>query len=327
MKAPFFSLVMPVYNAMPYLEQAIESIICQDFESIEFIIIDDGSTDNSLDFLLQVKDPRIKIIINKQNLGMTFSLNKGISNATGNYITRLDADDISTENRFMLQFEYLKENKHIKLLGGNANVIDESNNIVRSSNKMQYCNEELKWLLFFINPFIHSTTTFSREILTNNNLKYLNHSGADDYKLWTEISKFGEIQIIPEEFCKYRIHGNNMTITKQNEMKEAHILISNEYMQFFNFKFSLIETTEMINLFKRRSNNIEKARLPYSIKNYFNLIKTFSNTISNNKSINKEIEKILSQTKDLSIREKIKIIFLNRDLIFQTLATKIKNRL
>ena len=92
---PFVSVLMSVYNAERYLEEAIQSVLAQTYENFEFIIVDDGSEDGSLAIINQIKDKRIRLIVNEKNKGLIYSLNKGLDAAVGKYIIRMDADDIS----------------------------------------------------------------------------------------------------------------------------------------------------------------------------------------------------------------------------------------
>src|SRR3989338_4267706 len=126
---PKISVIMSVYNGMPlgpqsaswrtrtassaYLKDAVESILNQTYENFEFIIVDDASVDNSWDYLKNLNDHRIKLIKNKKNLGLAASLNKALKVAKGNYIARMDADDISLPTRFEEQVNYLQKNPSI----------------------------------------------------------------------------------------------------------------------------------------------------------------------------------------------------------------------
>ena len=110
MKNPLVSILMPVYNSEKYLREAIKSILNQTFTNFELIIINDGSTDNSLKIIKSFKDNRIKIIKNKGNLGLIKTLNKGIDLAQGKYIARMDADDIAMPKRLEKQIAFFNEN-------------------------------------------------------------------------------------------------------------------------------------------------------------------------------------------------------------------------
>ena len=120
---PTISVIMSVYNTnKSFLAEAIESILNQTYPNFEFIIIDDNSTDGSLSIIEQYmsKDDRIVLIKNKTNIGLTKSLNKGLKLAKGQYIARMDADDVSLPDRFKQQIEYMENNSHVTVIGGIA---------------------------------------------------------------------------------------------------------------------------------------------------------------------------------------------------------------
>ena len=110
---PFVSVVMSVYNGELFLKEAIDSILSQTYKKFEFIIIDDGSTDGSLNIINEYSDERIKILVNPKNEGLIFSLNKGIELALGTYIVRMDADDISLPQRIEEQVSFMEKHGSI----------------------------------------------------------------------------------------------------------------------------------------------------------------------------------------------------------------------
>ncbi len=127
---PKVSVIMSVYNGDKYLREAIESILNQTFTDFEFIIVNDGSTDNSLEIIESYDDERIKTINNKKNIGLTKSLNKALKFAKGKYIARQDADDVSLPNRFEKQVEYLDSHPEVALVGTSVYLIDENGKII-----------------------------------------------------------------------------------------------------------------------------------------------------------------------------------------------------
>jgi glycosyltransferase involved in cell wall biosynthesis len=126
---PLISVVMPVYNAAQYLREAIDSILNQTFRDFEFIIINDGSTDRSLEIIQSYNDDRIRLI-NQKNTGLAKALNNGIAIAKSDFIARMDADDISIPERLTSQFSFLESNVDVVAVGSNAEVIDKEGNHV-----------------------------------------------------------------------------------------------------------------------------------------------------------------------------------------------------
>jgi len=129
MKNPKASVIMPVYNEEKYIKKAIESILNQTFKDFEFIIIDDGSTDRTKEILKKYKDKRIKIITNRKNEFVSRALNKGIKKAKGEYIIRIDGDDIALPNRLEKQINFLETHPEISVLGSAIFEINKKNSL------------------------------------------------------------------------------------------------------------------------------------------------------------------------------------------------------
>jgi len=119
-KNSLVTVLMPVYNGEKYLNEAIDSILNQTYTNFEFLIINDGSTDRSVEIIKGYNDSRIKLIHNKKNMGLVYTLNRGLALALGKYIVRMDADDISLPNRFKLQLDFMEINTEVALCSGNA---------------------------------------------------------------------------------------------------------------------------------------------------------------------------------------------------------------
>ena len=129
---PLISVILPAYNADRYLTEAIKSILAQTYSNFELIILNDGSTDHTEQIILGFTDSRILYIDNHQNLGIVATLNKGLSVAQGEYIARMDADDISTAVRFEHQINYLETHPAVGVLGSAIQIIDRRGKYQRS---------------------------------------------------------------------------------------------------------------------------------------------------------------------------------------------------
>jgi len=185
---PKISVLMPVYNCEKFLKEAIDSILNQTFDNLEYIIINDGSTDNSLNIINSYKDKRIKIINNSKNIGISRSLNKGISHATGEFIARQDADDISELDRLQIQLEYFEKN-NVDLVDTSIVFIDESGKYLRDYEKRVYSPEETLSHLFFY-EINHETIMCKQSLIEKNKIQYLVRP-AEDYCLFTRLGKRG----------------------------------------------------------------------------------------------------------------------------------------
>ena len=121
---PRVSVIMAVHNGLPYLEEAVDSILNQSLRDLEFIIVEDASTDGSAEWLASLDDPRLRIVGNKWNKGLTYSLNKAIDLAQGEYVARMDSDDVSHRQRLARQTDFLDRHPEVDLLGSWARPLD-----------------------------------------------------------------------------------------------------------------------------------------------------------------------------------------------------------
>lgn len=259
------SVVMPVFNAELFIKEAIDSILNQTFVNFEFIIVNDGSTDNSLDIIKTYHDERI-ILINQNNQGLSKSLNNGIAIAKGKYIARMDADDISLPTRFEKQLKFLNENKNCILLGSNIYIIDVKGNILDETNLLLK-NSELKKMLPNIN-FMHSSIIFLKSsfyLAGQYPLKIPKY--FEDKILWNKMANYGEIANLEEKLVKYRLNPGSIFNLSNNQIQKLKV-ISNQIIKN-NYLISKHDENEIIKITKT-SNNKRKAnyyyRLGYSYK-------------------------------------------------------------
>lgn len=206
---PTISVIMPVYNGEKYLREAINSVLSQDFSDFEFIIIDDGSTDKSLEIIKSFNDSRIKII-SRENKGVITSLNEAISLAKGKYLARMDADDICFSNRFSSQLKAFEDSK-VALVGSWATKINDNGEEIGLMSYPPLEYRKIKRFFIKHNPFIHSSVMIKKEVFDkvgvyNNKFKH-----AEDYELWSRVlSKFEAVNI-DQPLIKYRVTSDGIT--------------------------------------------------------------------------------------------------------------------
>lgn len=204
------SVIMSVYNSEKYLNEAIDSILNQTYKDFEFLIVDDCSKDNSLKILEEYsqKDSRIILIKNEGNLGLTKNLNKAIKMSKGDYIARMDADDISETKRFEKQIEFLEKNKGIDIVGTFCSDINEDGIFIRNRTLPTIHSQILKILPKF-NPFAHPTVMMRKEKILSIGAYNENYRTSQDYELWFRaIGKGLRVANIPEFLLKYRMNDN-----------------------------------------------------------------------------------------------------------------------
>ena len=219
---PKITVLMPVYNGAKYLPEAIKSILNQTSADFEFIIINDDSTDDSVKIIQSFQDKRIKLVHNEKNLGLIASLNKGINLATGEYIIRMDCDDISLPDRLATQVKFMDNHREFGVCGSWVKTISKDSDY---KNKFFTKPEEIKISLLFNTSLAHPSVIMRREMLLKYNLQYdKNYPHAEDYELWSRASRYFPLANIPKVLLLHRLHANTVSnqfsdIQSQNSIK------------------------------------------------------------------------------------------------------------
>ncbi|MDR2206631.1 MAG: glycosyltransferase family 2 protein [Flavobacteriaceae bacterium] len=201
MQNPKITVAIPIYNTEKYLSFAIQSVINQTYKDWELILIDDGNTDQSLKIAKSFSDPRIKIIENKENKGISTRLNQIIEIAKGDYLCRMDGDDMMFPERLEQQIRFMQENPDVDVAGSYAVVIDDKNKILggrfHTSNSKN--EEQILKSTYFIHPTVFGKTEWFKQ-----NKYTLGLDGVEDRELWFRTSKFSTFYIIEEPLLFYR---------------------------------------------------------------------------------------------------------------------------
>lgn len=234
-KDPFISVVMSVYNGEKYLRDAIDSVLNQTFRDFEFIIINDGSTDQSLSIIKTFDDKRIVLINNEGNKGLIFSLNKGIEQAKGKYIARMDADDICLPERFSQQFNFLELHPEIGVCSSNY---IQFNNSFQKTYSSFTDHDEIFAFLLFNSSIIHPSLLIRKNILINNHLFDDKYKHTEDYELWSRLIFECKFSSVPETLLKYRIHSNQVTNVYHSTQIEMANVIRRKLLIRCGFVFS-----------------------------------------------------------------------------------------
>lgn len=225
---PALSVLLPVYNCPRYVGAAIESILSQTFCDFEFLIIDDGSTDETSSVLKQYSDPRIRHI-RQENKGLAGTLNAGIGLARGKYIARQDQDDISLPERFERQFAYLEENPDCGLLGTWARIM-ETDHLAERFHRHPSDPSELRYQLLFNNPFVHSSVMIRKSVLdaVGGYSTDPERQPPEDYELWSRILQVAGVANLPEVLLYYREIPGSMSRVGPSPFQEKLVRISSE---------------------------------------------------------------------------------------------------
>ncbi len=222
---PLVSIVMPVYNGISFLQKAIESILSQTYTHFELIIVNDCSTDGTLEYLYGLNDERIILVNLEKNVGVTGALQVGMNRVKGEYVARLDADDIAYPLRLEKQVSFMQQHPHVGLLGSFADTISMDGSLLTDGKRVEKSDIDLRWDLLFKNPFIHSTIMFRAKLITDFGLGY-NLPHAEDYDLWARLSYVTKLALIPEPLIQYRVNPKSWTYVKASEQNHSEMLVS-----------------------------------------------------------------------------------------------------
>jgi glycosyltransferase involved in cell wall biosynthesis len=218
------SVLMSVHNGERYLSESVESILNQTFADYEFLIIDDGSTDETWNILADYgkQDRRIVLVRNEHNIGLTKSLNKGLNLARGKYVARQDADDVSLPNRVEVEHEFLEEHDAAQLVGSNLEIIDHNGRRQGALNRACSPDRVAWWMLFYNYVGGHSSVLFRRAAALDvggydPSIRY-----AQDYDLWLRLLRLGDLAILPDVLLRWRLHDGNVSVlVKEKQWRSA----------------------------------------------------------------------------------------------------------
>lgn len=221
---PLVTCIMSNYNTdITMLCASIESVLGQTLSDFEFIIVDDCSTDNSTKVLENYAelDERIVLLKNESNRGLAYSLNRGISIAKGNYIARMDSDDIAFPNRFHEQVVYLDKHSDIDVLGTFAKTFGDVDGF---SFSPFISKDECKCQILFTPCLIHPTVMIRKSFLDKFNLLYdIKYLCSQDFDMWARCSEVGNISMLDKVLLRYRIHGAQTSMAKKELQRQYTI--------------------------------------------------------------------------------------------------------
>ncbi|UFH47407.1 glycosyltransferase [Flavobacterium galactosidilyticum] len=224
---PQTTVLIPTYNCAKYIVPAIKSVLAQKYADYELLIIDDGSTDTTEEIVSKISDSRIVYLKNSCNKGIVYTLNKGIEMAKGEYIARMDADDIVLGNRLQAQTDFLTKNPDYGIVGGWYQVTNENGKIIDTVEGVtDYGSAQLG--LLFRNQFTHSAVTMRTDLAKQ--LKYdPEFQYCEDYDLWVRFAEVSKVANLPAYYLSYRWYSENSCNRKQKELKQAILnLLSRE---------------------------------------------------------------------------------------------------
>lgn len=244
---PKITVLMPVYNCELYIKEAIDSILNQTFTDFEFLMIDDASIDGTVAIIKTYNDSRIKLIEKPVNTGYTNSLNLGLSIAKGEYIARMDGDDVSVPERFAKQIEFLEVNPDVVLCGSWFKLIG-SETVV----KLPEHYEDIKLALLKGNCMAHPCVMVRKQILDRFSIVYdVLKEPAEDYDLWVRLLRLGKLHNLPEVLLNYRVHNTQVSQIRQTQQIQSALESRLYVLKYLNCNFNKKEYILLMKIVQR----------------------------------------------------------------------------
>lgn len=223
MNSPKVTILMPVLNAEDYLPEALESVWRQTFCDYELLAVDDGSTDRTPEILAACRDPRLRVLRNETRLKLSGALNRGLEEARGEFVARMDADDLMQGDRLALQVAHLERHPEIGCCGGWARTFGDG---PRKTLKFPGGAEQVRAFTLFYSPFAHPTVMFSRKIFETEGLRYDgSYYPTEDYELWSRAIPKLACDNLQRVLVDYRVHGKSMTGGEWSDMDEQTVRV------------------------------------------------------------------------------------------------------
>lgn len=251
-------------NGENYIQDAIKSVLEQSFQNFEFIIVNDGSTDNTQSIIDSFEDKRIRCIVHSKPFGVAASLNEAMISAKGTLIARMDADDISHPERLMKQVDFMQKNQDIVLCGTWVQTFGERKVVWRYPKT----HEEIRVELLFGSPFAHPSIMFRRDIFLSNKFFYSpRFSKSEDYELWTRVaSKDLKMANISDILLNYRIHSTQVSQKFREIQKSESAVIRKLYANSIGLKSNI---TDILTKPDNTKSAKELSELYSALKKYF----------------------------------------------------------
>ncbi len=266
MAAPTVSVLLPIYNAEPYLAQAIESVLAQTYTDFELLLINDGSTDQSRQIAAQYTDARIRLLDNPHNMGLIATLNRGLAAARGTFIARQDADDIWEPQLLEYALDYLYTHPHVALVGARARLIDAQGQPITNSFMPYIALDDCaaRWYLLFENPFVHGNVVYRRDLVWDTFGGYdPSYPHIEDYALWSRIAQHAAVTVLDHELSSFRKARGSVTArTASTEDAAARQIMMHNLQHILQLATFPEAWLDLLMDFRtaRRTNQLERVR-------------------------------------------------------------------
>ena len=305
---------MPVYNRQNYIKSSLESILNQTYKDFDFIIIDDGSTDRTVEIIEGYNDSRIKLIRNEKNRGIVYSRNRGLKHAKGKYIGMFDSDDIALPTKFEKQINFLEKNLDYGMVGSWVKWIDENGNLKEKGWKLPAPANEIPAIMLFRNYFVQSTVVIRKNVIPEGGYSQ-GFDVVEDSKMWFDVSLSHKVWNLQEYLLHYRVHSGNISTLGESAVGNSNKLT--EY-KFLKLNIEPTEQETENHLLLRNSNRIESLKQLKEIENW--LLKIYLNNKKQQLYDRKILKKIL-------FNRWLKACYKARSLHFKMILVLLKSKL
>lgn len=229
MAAPKVTVLLPVHNGERFIEAAVGSVLTQTFADFELLVIDDGSTDRTPELLRSFTDPRLRIEKNPENLRLIRSLNRGLELARGEYIARMDADDICFPERLEKQVAFLDANREIGVVGSEIVIFENDHTQGYRHAPIPLTTEQIRWELLRISCLYHPTVMIRHSVFETVAPYNPEYAHCEDYELWLRVSRAHGLANLPFPLLYYRRHASSISSKHfEDQLQRGETLLAGE---------------------------------------------------------------------------------------------------
>ncbi|WP_254279310.1 glycosyltransferase [Haloarcula marina] len=305
-REPTVSVLLPVYNDSKFLEDAINSILHQSYENFEIVIVSEPSDDGTRSIIESYDDHRVRGIHNESRIGLNRSLNKGLDACRGQFVARMDADDLAAERRLSKQVQFLSSHPDIGIVGSFCDKINDNGNIC-GIYRVPKSDTAIRWCALTKNPFAHPAVMMRTSVLDEHDLRYQESKqqfAVEDYDLWIRALQYTKGWNIPEPLVKFRSTNDGVSARhkrrqRRNGDQVAYRAITNELPDFE------ISEQETHNLRRFLFGSLDPEIDPTAVlKIYFKLYNCFENKYAGGPGIQEAQQIACLSASEASVKSK-----------------------
>jgi glycosyltransferase involved in cell wall biosynthesis len=223
---PLVSVLVAVHDGEPFVRTALASVLGQTMPELELIVVDDASSDGTPEILGAIDDPRVRVLRNEGRAGLAAALNRGLDEARGTFVARLDADDVAMPRRLEGQLERIRSAPPAAVVGASVMDLDETGR-VRRVHTMPTGAVSVRWASLFSSPFYHPTVLVERDVLERHALRYdPGFEESEDYDLWSRLLEVADGDNVPEPLVLYRVHPEQASRRRRGLQRELQLKVA-----------------------------------------------------------------------------------------------------